>query len=99
MKSIRESPKFMSFMSLDPEITEITEIPRPSVACLPGSPVAGLCTEEAVMTTRAVGANCSSILGIFTNHQTEAICERQCSRCHTWKNAWITQSDVIICHI
>lgn len=65
-------------MSLDPpEITEITEIPRPSVACLPGSPVAGLCTEEAVMTTRAVGANCSSILGIFANHKTEAICERQ----------------------
>lgn len=62
---------------LGPEITEITEIPRPSVACLPGSPVAGLCTEEAVMTTRAVGANCSSILGIFANHQTEAICERQ----------------------
>ncbi len=46
-----------------------TEIPGPSVACLPGSPVAGLCTEEAVTTTRAVGANCSSILWIFKRFQ------------------------------
>ena len=32
------------------------------MACFPGSPVAGLCTEEAVITTRAVGAKFVFIL-------------------------------------
>ena len=42
-----------------------TWAPTPRVACFPGSPVAGLCTEEAVTTTRAVGDKLGSILGML----------------------------------
>ena len=60
------SHRFWNFPWIFPKMFPSTAGPiwvsAPRVACFPGSPVAGLCTEEAVTTTRAVGDKLGSIL-------------------------------------
>ena len=76
-----------------------TEIPRPSVACLPGSPVAGCALRRrwwprGPLEPTALPSSESS----QTSRPKQSVKDSDLD-VMTWKNAWITHSDVIICHI